>query len=258
MMAGKDHGRPCWFELMTPALAPARDFYSTVFDWQVSDAGMPDFTYLLAQAGDAMVAGMMDRTDPQMPGAWMVYLAVDDVDATAAAIARDGGAVHEAPDDIPGTGRFAIVADPQGAVFGLLTMLPMDPPPESGAFDRDRAGHGRWIDLRTPDPAAALAFYGRHFGWRKDGAMPMGEAGDYLLFARDGGPIGGIMPLMGAPAPAWQPYFGVVDVAATIARVKAGGGSLRHGPNEVPGPALVVQATDPQGIAFAFVGPKPG
>lgn len=256
-MAGQFHGAPCWFELMTPEIDAARSFYGSVFGWTMADSGAVDFTYLLAKAGDEMVAGLMPPTQPGMPSFWMLYLAVDDVDAEAEAIAADGGAVHKAPADIPGTGRFALVTDPQGAAFGLLQPLPMDPPPESGAFDQKKAGHGNWIELQTTDQKAALDFYAGHFGWTLDHTMPMGEMGDYDIFARNGAQIGGMMPLMGAPTPAWMPYYGAEDVADTVERVKAGGGRILNGPHEVPGPALVVQAADPQGVVFGFVGPKP-
>lgn len=256
-MAGQVHGSPCWFELMSADLDGARGFYADLFDWQVTDAGMPDFTYLLAKSGDEMVAGLMGLTEPDMPSFWMIYLAVDDVDAKSAQIAADGGQVHKEPADIPGTGRFAIVTDPQGAAFGLLQPQPMETPPESGAFDQKKAGHAHWIELRTSDPAAAMAFYTRHFGWTPDRSMQMGEMGSYDLFARGGAQIGAMMSLAGPPRPAWMPYFGVNDVAATVARLEAGGGKVLHGPAEVPGPALIVQASDPQGVAFAFVGPMP-
>lgn len=256
-MTLKDHGNPCWFELTTPDLGAARGFYADVLGWEVKDAGMPGFTYLLAGTGKGPVAGLMEPMAEGMPAFWMLYLAVTDVDGTAAAIAAEGGKIHREPADIPGTGRFAVVVDPQGAVFGLLQPLPMDTPPASGAFDPATRGHGNWIELQTPDQSAAMAFYGRHFGWRVSRSMPMGEMGSYDLIERHGTEIGGMMGMLGAPMPAWLPYFGVDDIAGTMAKIKSGGGKILNGPNEVPGPALIVQAADPAGASFAVVGPKP-
>jgi len=58
---------------------------------------------------------------PGMPSFWLPYFMVTDVDATAASAKSLGGQVHFGPQDIPGTGRFAIIADPQGAAFAVFT-----------------------------------------------------------------------------------------------------------------------------------------
>jgi hypothetical protein len=67
----------------------------------------------------------MDESWPAaVPAHWMVYFAVDDTDATAAKAAELGGQVSVPPTDIP-PGRFAVLNDPQGAVFSVLKMNPM-------------------------------------------------------------------------------------------------------------------------------------
>ena len=162
----------------------------------------------------------------------------------------------KAPADIPGTGRFAVLADPQGAAFGILQPLPMEKEPESGAFDQMKEGHGNWIELMTTDPAAALDFYTRLLGWTRSTAIDMGEHGTYQLFARNAGDIGGMMRQGDAPAPAWRVYFGVNGIDDGIRRVTDGGGKVLHGPMEVPGGAFTAICTDPQGAGFAMVGPR--
>lgn len=254
------HGSPCWFELMTSAgnLGAAEAFYGDVLGWTTSDAGMDGFTYHLASSGGDMVAGLMEppRGAEGMPPFWMIYFAVDDADAAVAAIEAAAGRVHRAPADIPGTGRFAVVADPQGAGFGILAPLPM-PGGEGGrAFDQAKAGHGNWTELMTTDPAAGFDFYSGLFGWQKSNAVDMGAMGTYQVFSHGGADIGGMMGLGNAPMPGWLPYFGVNGVSAAIARVQAGGGKLAHGPTEVPGGAFIALAQDPQGAWFAMVGPK--
>jgi predicted enzyme related to lactoylglutathione lyase len=256
------HGKPCWFELTTaPArLEDARAFYGQVFGWSVEDAGMPDFTYLLASDGGDKVAGLMQAMPEcaELPPHWLIYLDVDDCDAAAEKIALLGGRVIKAPADIPGTGRFAVAADPQGAVFGLLQPLPMQPQPpvESGAWNQRKEGHGNWIELSSSDPVAGLDFYTELFGWTAGQAMDMGEMGSYQLFAWNGADIGGMMGLGQAPVPSWLPYFGVNGVDAAIGRIRAAGGEILHGPVEVPGSAFIAVARDPQGAHFALVGPK--
>lgn len=253
------HGTPCWYELGTTDLEAAGRFYGDVLGWSVADSGMPGMAYHLATATDGgMVAGMMSVAGQQGPPPpnWCIYIAVDDADATAAAITERGGAIVVPPADIPGTGRFAICADPQGAVFGILQPLPMDTPPSTFAFDQSAAGHGNWHELMSSDPAAGFAFYSGLFGWTEDEAMDMGEMGTYQLFQDKGRQIGGMMRLQNLPHSSWLPYFGVDGVDATLQRITAGGGTVHNGPDEVPGGGWVAAATDPQGAWFAVVGPR--
>lgn len=253
------HGLPCWFELSVADADAAQGFYSGLLGWSYTDSGMPEFDYRLAKMGEAMVAGLfpLSLCPPGTPPNWMIYIAVDDCDAIAAQAAALGGKVWKEPADIPGTGRFAVLGDPQGAVFGVLQVLPMDTPPETGAFDQKKSGHGNWIELMSTDPVAALRFYGALFGWAETRAFDMGPMGAYHLIGHEGAEIGGAMPLGGAPAPHWMPYFGVDDVAGTLALAAATGAEVLNGPSEVPGPALVATIRDPQGAFFAIVGPKP-
>ena len=146
-----DQGAPCWYELATADPAASQAFYGPLLGWEFQDAGMPDFTYILALSGADMVAGLM-QPDAPMPEFWMVYFAVDDCDAAAARVVDLGGGVHRPPEDIPGTGRFTIVTDPQGAAFGLLQPLSGG---TGSAFDRSQNGHGNWHELHSTAPEAA-------------------------------------------------------------------------------------------------------
>ncbi|SDE73731.1 VOC family protein [Rhodobacter capsulatus] len=252
------HGVPIWFEGMVADPDAAQDFYAKVFGWDWGDAGMEGFDYRLARSGADLVAGLMalkDCTEGTPPN-WTLYLAARDCDATAAQLRDLGGQVLKAPADIPGTGRFAILADPQGAVFGILTPLPMDPPPPGGAWNPRAPGHGAWIELMTPDPKAALETYRKLFDWRPDMHVDMGPAGGYHVFAHRGAQIGGMMGQGQAPCPTWLPYFGVTSVSKTLEVITAAGGTVLHGPTEVPGPAYVAACRDPQGAHFAVVGPN--
>ena len=259
----KMQGTPCWYELDTRrgGLGAAEAFYGSVLGWSIRDSGMEGFDYHLASVDGAMVAGLMEL--PTEAGAmgpsWTIYFAVDDADSAAAAdSAMLAETIVTEPADIPGTGRFAVATDPQGARFGILQPEPM-PGQEGagGAFDQ-REGGPRQLE-RIDDQrrrTAGFAFYAGLFGWKKSQAVDMGEMGTYQLFAHDGADIGGMMGLGAAPAPMWLPYFGTNGVAAAIARIKEAGGKVMHGPIEVPGGAFIAVAEDPQGAHFAVVGPK--
>lgn len=257
------HGNPCWYELGTGDLDRAGDFYGAILGWKVADSGMEGFDYRLAQSDGDMVAGMMSNAGQHgnPPPNWVIYFAVDDCDRTAADIVAAGGSVCRGPDDIPGTGRYAVAADPQGAVFGILQpdMSQMSEADRAraetgGAFDQNKAGHGNWNELMSSDPAAGFAFYSALFGWTRGEAMDMGDMGTYQLFRRNGVDIGAMMGLGDAPVPAWLPYFGVDGtVTKTVEAITAAGGAILQEPVEVPGPAYIAVAKDPQGAWFAVV-----
>jgi predicted enzyme related to lactoylglutathione lyase len=117
-----------WHELMTTDLPAAQRFYADVAGWTIEDAAMPGMTYLLGRAGGDMVAGLMGLPSTDAAPGWLGYVGGANVDATAEALDVAGGTVHRPPEDIPGVGRFAVVADPQGAVFALFSADAAPPP----------------------------------------------------------------------------------------------------------------------------------
>lgn len=248
-----------WYELMTTDAPAARTFYADVMGWQVVDSGMPGLDYSLLKAGDNPVAGLM-ALPPEAAGAppaWAGYVGVADVDAKATELQQAGGSVLRPAEDIPGVGRFALVADPQGAVFYLFKGEPTPGEAEPPAPDTMAPGGIGWHELYCSDLPAALDFYTRLFGWQKDEAIDMGEMGTYQLFKAGAHAIGGMMvkpPQM--PVPAWLYYTNVPAIDSAIERVKSGGGQVLFGPQQVPGGSWIINAMDPQGAMFALVAPK--
>jgi hypothetical protein len=121
-----------WNELMTTNAAGAKSFYATVFGWTPNDQPMEGMTYTVFNNGDQMAAGMMQMDGDQWAGVppnWMGYISVADCDATAALASELGGTVQVPPTDIPTVGRFAVIQDPTGAVFAVITFVM----PEEGA-----------------------------------------------------------------------------------------------------------------------------
>ncbi len=249
------HGKFCWYELLTTDTAAAQTFYCDVIGWSARDSGIPGEAYTILCAGATGVGGLMALPDSAAamgarPG-WIGYVAVEDTDAMAARLTGAGGIVHRAPADIPGVGRFAVVADPHGAVFTLFTPLPDHPPPPPTPVGTP--GHATWHELRAGDLEADFAFYAGLFGWSKGEALDMGPMGTYQIMLRDGEMFGGAMTKPEAmPVPFWLYYFHTDAIDAAVTRVIAGGGTVVHGPAEVPGGSWMVQRLDPQGAMFAL------
>ena len=244
-----------WYELMTSDKAAAAAFYSEVVGWKAQDSGMPGLIYTLMMVGDAQVAGMMD-TPPELraagvPPEWSGYVAVDDVDATAARLLEAGGKVLRPAEDIPEIGRFAVVADPQGGAFMLFKPLRADPPPMPPA---EAPGTTGWHELRAMDGPAVFDFYATLFGWTRGEGLPMGPLGVYQLFEIDGVPSGAIMTKEpDQPKPGWRYYFRVAAIDAAAERVRKLGGAVTMGPHQVPGGNWVLHGRDPQGAVFALM-----
>jgi uncharacterized protein len=245
-----------WYELMTDDVEDAARFYAAALDWSVAafpgTEAMMEGGYHIFSAPDGQgVGGMMRRPEAGPPPGWLGYIGVDDVDAVTASIVAAGGAIHMPPTDMEGVGRMAMVADPQGATFYLMRGASEE---DSTAFQRMAIGHGDWNELRTGDDQAALAFYTEQFGWTREGALPMGPLGDYSFVAHDGEVIGAIMRTPPDAAPGWGFFFRVGQIDEAVDRITTAGGTIAHGPQEVPGGDFVAYVADPQGATFGVVG----
>lgn len=109
-----------WVELWSGDPDKAVAFYQAVFGHGHDQMAMPQGAYHLLKVGDKSVAGAMKSTNAKAPPMWLPYLEVDDVDAVVARARQHGGQVHADAMEVDGVGRFAIVADRQGAVAGVI------------------------------------------------------------------------------------------------------------------------------------------
>jgi len=246
-----------WYELMTSDMKSAEAFYSAVVGWRGEAFGGNAANYTVMNAADRGTAGIMPLPDEaKAMGAgpsWLGYIYAENVDTAADNVKKAGGAVYRAPSDIPEVGRFAVVADPQGATFMLMKPNgPEQPPVAPGT-----PGHIGWRELLAVDGKSAFDFYAGQFGWTKGDAMEMGAMGTYQLFATGKDPVGGIMTKpANIPQPYWLFYFTVPALDAAAAKVKQHGGQILFDPMEVPGGSWVLQGKDPQGAVFALTAAK--
>lgn len=249
------HGRFCWYELMTSDSAAAKTFYGEVVGWSPQEGPVPGSAYTLFTTAAGPVGGVMDLPEEcrrmGMPPSWGGYVAVDDVDQSAALAEQLGGTIRVPATDIPQVGRFSVISDPQGATLSLFKALPGSGQPAG----MEAPGSVGWHELQAADWQAVFAFYHQMFGWEKTDAMDMGEMGIYQLFAAGGSPIGGMFNKPPAvPTPFWLFYFNVGDIDVATQRAVEGGAQIVTGPTAVPGGGWIVQAKDPQGAMFALHG----
>ena len=256
-MAQTHRGRFVWYELMTTDMAGAQAFYTAVVGWKAApfeSAEMPYTLWLKGETQDTGVGGLMElpkeARERGVPPHWMGYVAVPDVDATAARAVELGGHVIVGPQDIPNVGRFVIFKDPQGAAIsafrGTGEMPAEEPKPEPGDVT--------WHELGTTDHEAAFDFYADLFGWEKSQIFDMGEAGIYQMYGVAGRMLGGMYnrdPSQPFP-PGWLYYISVGDLDGAVATARAKGGTIRLEPLEVPGGSRIAVVLDPQGAAFGL------
>jgi len=118
-------GAFCWNELATTDEHKAGEFYRGLLGWGATVQEIRAMRYTTFTSADGRrAAGMYQASGEQagMPPAWLVYFAVADCDASASRAQELGAAEVAPPADIPGIGRFAILADPQGATFGIVKL----------------------------------------------------------------------------------------------------------------------------------------
>jgi len=238
-------GRFVWHDLMTRNIPAAQAFYTKALGWTVQAMeGAGGYSMFVAPAGAIGGAGPLQSGAPH----WLPHIATPDIQQTVGDVTRLGGSIKTPVTPVPGMGQFAILADPQGAVFSVYSSTKHNPEtvPATGEF--------AWHELPTSDGKAALEFYRAVFGWDLNREFDMGPMGTYSIFGRNGRDLGGIFtkpPEM--PVNAWVGYVRVTGVEKSVAAVTAAGGKVINGPMQVPGGEWIAQFLDPEGATFAVV-----
>ena len=245
-------GRFVWHQLMTRDVPGAKKFYSGLMAWKAQPWPL-DPAYTVCHAADVPVAGIMEipaDLPAEVPSHWLQYIGTRDVDGTADAAVRAGGSVVKAPSDMAGAGRYAVLKDPQGALFAIID--PENARPETVGVPP--LGMFSWHELATSDNEAAFAFYSGLFGWDAMERMDMGPTGIYLVFGMNGVQRGGmyIKPPDWPAPPNWMPYAHVLSVDASAANLESVGAQVLVEPMDVPGGSRIASLMDPAGAPFAI------
>jgi len=250
-------GSFCWMELRTTDQDAGKQFYSSLFGWEVMDIPMGPagvYTIFRLQGKDCAAACTVKEHEPPN---WAIYIATDNVDESTGRVTELGGKVLMEPFDVPPSGRMSVVLDPSNVCFclwqanltagiGILN--------ENNAFC--------WADLNTPDRAGAKEFYSGMFGWTfvtgKDATGKEKDESGYWHIMNGGHGIGGVPPVEYQPRgvpPHWLLYYQVADCRAMTAKAKELGARVLMEPTTIEGQLMFSVVADPQGAAFALFQP---
>jgi len=260
-------GVPCWVDTWQPDVDAAATFYGGLFGWEFEER-LPggEVSYRIARLHGLQVAAVGSLPPGASQAAWNTYVAVEDVDAVAAAARAAGGSVLAGPFDVGDAGRMAALADPSGAEFSIWRARG-----RTGAELVNAAGSWNWSNLLTTDMPGSASFYGAVFGWHAD-AMSFGEDESAMLrlpgygeFLAQRDPdlrrrhaeahvppsfsdaIGWM--LAAGDEPHWSVTFAVDDPDSIAARAADLGGCVVVAPYDV-GPVRLGVLRDPQDAEF--------
>ncbi|WP_455353306.1 VOC family protein [Streptomyces sp. SYSU K217416] len=249
-MAVQPEGTPCWIDAMFTDVEGAKSFYGDVLGWTFGESASEYGNYTQAYKDGKAVAAVV----PPMPGqesqsAWCLYLASDDVAATAAKIRDAGGQVVMEPMQVGDFGSMLIARDPSGVVFGVWqagTHEGFEQQGESGSF--------AWAEVFTREPEKSDAFFPAVFSYRAQ-RMEDDEV-DFRIFNLGDKTVLGRMK-MGTDFPPEVPpyinvYFAVDNCDEAVAKATQRGGKLQFGPMDTPFGRFAA-LTDPQGAAFSVI-----
>ena len=253
--AHREHhsGKMIWADLVTPDLAAAERFYGSLFGWTFAtiQPGAKDFA--LASMNGHQVGCLVQRNKPadqQHSSMWLTFFAVQDVDGIRNHAILAGARNLYGPTSFPGHGRQAVLADPEGAVFGVLASSTGDP-----ADLLADPGEWIWSALLAQDPAQDAAFYQKLFGYEVF-ALPEEGGAEHLILSSDDYARASVNTMPGA-APRrhshWLNFIRVTDTGAAAARAVALGGRILVQPHVDRHGGQVAVIADPAGAPVGLM-----
>ena len=246
-------GKVIFVELVTPDLASAKQFYAGLFGWTFRDTQADGIEYAEAFLDGHPVAGLVHKAVPageHRQPAWLSFFAVGDVDAAEEIALQNGAKVLFEPHSVPDRGQEAVFADPQGAVFAVLTSSSGDPPDIMAT-----PGEWIWSSLITSDPDTDAAFYQALFNYEVF-ELPASKGAQHLLLASDNyaRASANTLPANRPHAhPHWLNYVRVKNTVKMTAKVFALGGRVLVEPRVDRHGGKVAVVADPLGAPFGLL-----
>jgi predicted enzyme related to lactoylglutathione lyase len=223
-------GKFIWADMFTSDISGTRQFFAGLFGWDwrwISE--QPGHRYGIFFDDGVAVAGVAHWEAPgpdKTYARWIHYISVEDVAAAASRALDRGSRTLLERHDIAHRGEFAILADPEGAPFGIMNSSSGDPPDF-----RSEIGEWLWVGLFARSSAAASKFYASSFGYDVHERDDHPEVLDFVLaeggYSRAG--IGELSP--GSRSnPTWLGFVRVEDVGAALDKTRTLGGEVLYEP----------------------------
>jgi predicted enzyme related to lactoylglutathione lyase len=251
-MTTRDHapsGAPCWTDLWTSDVDGSRRFYTELLGWEAQEPN-PEFGgyFMFTRDGVPMAGGMGDMGDMKATDTWKIYFETADIETTLKKVEAGGGQVIAPASPVADMGVQAVMLDHTGAEIGAW-----QPGTFPGFTVIEEPGTPSWFELYASDHAAALAFYHGVFGWETDMVSDTDEFRYATLRNPEGGgELAGMADgrtMLAGATPYWSVYWAVEDVAASVSKVEALGGSVQMGTTETPY-GVLASVSDPAGARF--------
>jgi len=242
-------GKFVWADLVTDDVAKARKFYADLFGWTFRNAG----DYSIAANDERPLCGMFQKPRPKdqvVAPRWFGYISVPNVERAQRKAAELGARVLAPAQKMPKRGEQAVLADPEGAVFGLLKSNSGDP--EDFLAE---PGDWVWIQLLSRDAKKAADFYRNVAGYEVVENSSVNRLSDYVLtskgYAR--ATIRTIPKGREQVQANWLPFVRVKNVGESVVRAKQLGGKILIEPKAELFEKRVAVVSDPTGAAIGLM-----
>jgi predicted enzyme related to lactoylglutathione lyase len=242
-------GRWVWGELFADDVEAEKAFYGTVFGWQFSSHGTGTNVYTVVRVDGRPIAGIVHFAKPAdavRSARWLPLMSVPDAAQAAQQAVAGGGKVLVPSRALPGRGEVAVLADPEGAIFGVIRSASGDP---ADIFPSENAWI--WLELWARDAAKMAEFYrplGAYTVAKQEGP---GDRPELHLMA-GGFPRASVLEIERENVPStWLPYVRVKDVHKAVAGIERAGGRIIVPPSPEVRNGKVAVFLDPLGAAVA-------
>jgi len=248
--SGGEHlsGKVIWHDLITPDLEAAKRFYSALFGWSYRDLSG---SYSVAYSGGEAVGGIFQRplrSGAQRQPLWLTFIAVGDAGQAARLAEQNGAKILAGPSSRPNRGEQAVLSDPEGAMFGVLTSSNGDPPDY-------QADPGAWIwsVLLVHDSDQEATFYQKIFDYEVFD-ISEGEPLQVVLSSQDYARAT-VRPLArGARGrPRWLGFVRVEDVASAASKAQSLGARVLVEPRTDRHGGRIAVIADPAGAPLGLM-----
>ncbi len=243
------NGQALWLDLITEDAEAATNFYTELFGWEI--VPREGSSRIIRNHGKDI--GVMYEINDELPGTpesqWLVGIVTEDVDAAVSAARKAGGTILRPVTEVQGSGKFAVIRDPQGAIVILgRPSRDLGGPREAGFFV--------WAELWTDDVDGATKFYEAVLGFQRKSIERPG--GEYEVFRYEGVTRTGLVPIENKKIrPVWASYIGVEDIDDIVTRTTELGGRIVLPPRDHPtGPRIALIEDPSRAMIFVVELPK--